>query len=59
MKPARLHTDGLPRLLYVGDVPVEASYHGSALIYRLLQRYPVERLRIVEGNIFPAGTDPQ
>ena len=59
MKPARLHTDGLPRLLYVGDVPVEASYHGSALIYRLLQRYPVERLRIVEGNIFPAGTDRQ
>jgi len=51
--------DGLPRLLYVGDVPVEASYHGSALLYRLLQRYPVERLRIVEGNIFPAGTDRQ
>lgn len=57
MKPARLHTEGLPRLLYVGDVPVEASYHGSALLYRLLQGYPVERLRIVEGNIFPAGTD--
>lgn len=59
MKPVRLRTDGLPRLLYVGDVPVEASYHGSALLYRLLQRYPVERLRIVEGNIFPAGTDRQ
>lgn len=59
MTEARLHTDGLPRLLYVGDVRVEASYHGSALLYRLLQRYPVERLRIVEGNIFPSGTDRQ
>ena len=38
----------LPRLLYVGDVPVEATYHGSALLYRLLQRYPAERLCILE-----------
>lgn len=41
----------LPRLLYVGDVPVEASYHGSALLYRLLQRYPANRLAIVEAGI--------
>ena len=40
----------LPRLLYIGDVPVEASYHGSALLYRLLERYPVDRLRIVEAG---------
>jgi glycosyltransferase involved in cell wall biosynthesis len=38
----------LPRLLYVGDVPVEASYHGSALLHRLLSNYPVERLMILE-----------
>src|SRR5690242_16705828 len=38
----------LPRLLYVGDVPVEASYHGSALLHRLLSDYPSERLTIVE-----------
>jgi glycosyltransferase involved in cell wall biosynthesis len=38
----------LPRLLYVGDVPVEASYHGSALLYRLLSDYPADRLTIVE-----------
>ena len=44
----------LPRLLYVGDVPVEASYHGSALLHRLLLRYPGERLRIVEGNVRPS-----
>ena len=37
-----------PRLLYVGDVPVEASYHGSALLYRLLTDYPPERLTIIE-----------
>ena len=37
-----------PMLLYVGDVPVEASYHGSALLHRLLSEYPPERLTIVE-----------
>ena len=47
----------LPRLLYLGDVPVEASYHGSALLYRLLQRYPADHLLIVEGNLFRPGTD--
>ena len=41
----------LPRLLYVGDVPVEASYHGSALLYRLLQTYPKDRLRIIESGM--------
>jgi glycosyltransferase involved in cell wall biosynthesis len=46
-----------PRLLYLGDVPVESSYHGSTLLYRLLQRYPADRLRIVEGNLFPARTN--
>ena len=46
-----------PRLLYLGDVPVEASYHGSALLYRLLQGYPADRLSIVEGNLFRARTD--
>lgn len=38
----------LPRLLYVGDVPVEASYHGSALLHRLLGDYPADRLTIIE-----------
>jgi glycosyltransferase involved in cell wall biosynthesis len=47
----------LPRLLYLGDVPVEASYHGSALIYRLLERYPAGLLTIVETNLFRPGTD--
>lgn len=37
-----------PRLLYVGDVPVEASYHGSALLHRLLSDYPHDRLTIIE-----------
>src|SRR2546426_871727 len=41
----------LPRLLYLSDVPVEASYAGYALIYRLLQRYPTDRLCIVEANL--------
>src|SRR5215217_1941521 len=37
-----------PKLLYVGDVPVEASYHGSALLHRLLSDYPPEKLTILE-----------
>jgi len=37
-----------PRLLYMGDVPVEASYHGSALLHRLLSDYPAEKLMIIE-----------
>lgn len=41
----------LPRLLYAGDVPVEASYHGSALLHRLLASYPADRLRIVESSL--------
>lgn len=38
----------LPRLLYVGDVPVESSYHGSALLHRLLSDYPAGKLKIIE-----------
>jgi glycosyltransferase involved in cell wall biosynthesis len=41
----------LPRLVYLGDVPVEATAHGSALLYRLLQDYPPEKLRILEANV--------
>ena len=37
-----------PRLLYLGDVPVEATYHGSAFMHRLLAEYPPEKLCIVE-----------
>jgi glycosyltransferase involved in cell wall biosynthesis len=36
------------KLLYVGDVPVEASYHGSALLHRLLSDYPADQLTILE-----------
>ena len=38
-------------LLYVGDVPVEATYHGSALLHRLLASYPAGRLTILETGI--------
>lgn len=39
----------LPHLLYISDVPVESTYHGSLLLYRLFQNYPTERLQIIEG----------
>lgn len=38
----------LPALLYLGDVPVEASYHGSALLHRLLSNYPAGELTVLE-----------
>jgi hypothetical protein len=38
----------LPRLLYLADVPVESSQHGSALMFRALEGYPADRLLIVE-----------
>lgn len=41
----------LPRLLYVADVPVESSHHGSALMFRALECYPADRLRIVETGV--------
>ena len=43
--------NSLPRLLCLADVPIEASYHGSALLYRLLQAYPPDRLRVIETNL--------
>jgi glycosyltransferase involved in cell wall biosynthesis len=41
----------MPRLLYLADVPVEASQHGSALIFRALETYPADRLRFFETGI--------
>ncbi|MES2699613.1 MAG: glycosyltransferase [Pseudomonadota bacterium] len=41
----------LPRLAYIGDVPIESSYHGSALMFRLLQDYPADRLLIIEAGL--------
>lgn len=47
----------LPRLLYVGDVAVESTVAGMALLYRLLQNYPTDKLLIVEGNIIDSQSD--
>ena len=44
-------TQNLPRLLYVGDVPVEATVAGAALLFRLLENYPAERLAIAFSNL--------
>ena len=41
----------LPRLCYIGDVPVESSYHGSVQLYRLLQKYPAQNLVAVEQSL--------
>jgi glycosyltransferase involved in cell wall biosynthesis len=54
---ARPSNDSLPRLLYLSDVPVEKSYHGSVLLYRLLENYPPDKLRVIEGNIFSSRAE--
>ena len=41
----------MPRLLYISDVPVEASQHGSALLFRAFETYQADRLRIVETGL--------
>ncbi len=38
----------LPRLLYLGDVPVAFAMSGSILLYRLFDTYPSDKLLIVE-----------
>jgi glycosyltransferase involved in cell wall biosynthesis len=47
----------LPRLVYLADVPVESSYHGSALLFRLLQDWPAERLRVIESDLLRSQPD--
>jgi hypothetical protein len=42
-----LRLSGLPRLLYVGDVPVTNTFAGAALLYRLLAFYPADKLVII------------
>lgn len=46
-----MKTPNLPRLLYIGDVAIQSTVAGSALLYRLLQKYPPSHLRVVEGNL--------
>jgi len=47
--PARLNPSS-PKILYVGDVPVERSYHGSALLYRLLELHAAGLTVVETGN---------
>jgi hypothetical protein len=44
-------------MLYVGDVAVESTVAGSALLYRLLQHYPADSLRVAESNISRSQPD--
>lgn len=44
----------LPKLLYVGDVPVEKTVAGPIFFYRLLSDYPSDKLQIVESNLKPS-----
>lgn len=44
-----MNSTRLVRVLYVSDIPVELSYAGPTLIYRLLEDYPADSLLIVQG----------
>jgi hypothetical protein len=47
----------LPNLLYVGDVPVESTYHGSLLLYRIFVGYPTDKLVIFETDMAPSSPE--
>lgn len=38
--------DALPRLLYIADLPVAPTQAGAILIYRLLERWPADKLMV-------------
>jgi glycosyltransferase involved in cell wall biosynthesis len=46
-----LSWDDLPRVLYLGDVPLEESFAGSTLLYRLFERYPADRMLVIETDM--------
>lgn len=61
MKPRPVHNatphHRLPRLLYIGDQPVESTVASATWFHRLLSSYPADRLRIVEGNLAVSRPD--
>jgi hypothetical protein len=46
-----------PKLLYLGDVPVESTVYGAALLHRLLAGYPPADLVVLEANAWKSGPD--
>jgi|CXWL01.1.fsa_nt_gi hypothetical protein len=52
-----LQLEALPRLLYVGDVPIDETLAGSLLLYRLLDGYPADKLRILEYSFSTSKVD--
>jgi len=53
-------TRPLPRIAYLGEVPVRALSAGSAVLYRLFENYPADRLLLLEDACLPIPpTAPQ
>lgn len=50
----------MPRLLYVGDIPVAPSVAGALALYRLLRHYPTDRLACLQlrGSSVPSDRLP-
>src|SRR5262249_39732184 len=49
-QPASAHDSDLPRLFYVGDIAVESTAGGSALLHRLLCEYQPEGRQVSSRN---------
>lgn len=47
----------LPRLLYLADVPVEPTFAGAILVFRLLQNYPSDNLLVINVNKPPSPAE--
>lgn len=43
--------ENLPKMLYAGDISVDETVGGSVFLYRLLRKYPAEKLLIIESNL--------
>src|SRR5580698_7254616 len=40
----------VPRIIYIGEVPARALTAGPAVMYRLFEDYPADRLLLVEDD---------
>jgi glycosyltransferase involved in cell wall biosynthesis len=55
----KVQVSQLPKLLYIGDVSVSNTVAGEALLYRLLQTYPLKQLQIIEGKTVAIPSTPE
>ena len=50
--------EGQPRILYAGDLPIEATSGGQLLLHRLFREYPPDRLMVIHSCSHGLGKNP-